>query len=345
MMEFLDKIYGSENFGIILFAVIMGLVVLFMIILFFGKKDEKKRELERTQKLEREAMNGFAETNNGVAPLEVAAPAPTVVEETTNVEVENAIVNEIPVMEPLPTVDLEQPVLEPVSEPVLTMPVEQPSVANVEEANNVVVEPVVPTEINLEPIVSEEVVNNIPVPEEPKKEIEIPNFNFEELAASIAQELSALEKQSQVVKEAVVEPEVKVEPVVEINNNVSEQTLNDLVKPVVETPKVTRPVTFSSVYINKPAEPVVPVEPVAPVMPQELVRMPEVTVTPVVEQPVPEVVVAPAPKPINPMPNIDLPKPAEMPMLKQEVKTEPVNNPTTIVPDFSQFEGESYDIK
>ena len=340
MMEFLDKIYGSENFGIILFAVIMGLVVLFMIILFFGKRDEKKREIERTQKLEREAMNGFAETNNEVAPLEVAAPTPTVVEETANVEVENSIANEMPVMEPLPTVDLEQPVLEPVSEPVLTMPVEEPIMMNGEEVNNVVVEPVIPTAVNLEPMGSEEVVNNAPIPEEPKKEVEIPNFNFEELAASIAQELSALEKQNQVAKEA------KVEPVVEVNNSVSEPTFNDLVKPTVETPKVTRPITFSSVYINKPTEPVAPVEPVVPVMPQEPVRMPEVTVAPVEEvTPVQEVVVAPTPRPVNPMPNIDLPKPAEMPMLKQEAKPELVNNPTTVVPDFSQFEGESYDIK
>ncbi len=47
-MEFLNRLYSNEYFGIGLFIVISVLALLFLIILFFGKKDEKKRlELER----------------------------------------------------------------------------------------------------------------------------------------------------------------------------------------------------------------------------------------------------------------------------------------------------------
>ena len=44
-MDFLDKLYSSNYFGIGLFAVIAFLVVTFLVVLFFGKKDEKKRKL------------------------------------------------------------------------------------------------------------------------------------------------------------------------------------------------------------------------------------------------------------------------------------------------------------
>ena len=50
-MDFLNKLYESNYFGIGLFAVIAFLVVTFLIVLFFGKKDEKKRKLEATQKI------------------------------------------------------------------------------------------------------------------------------------------------------------------------------------------------------------------------------------------------------------------------------------------------------
>ena len=41
-MNFLERLYSNENFGIYLFAIIAILVVLFFIVLFFGKKDSKK---------------------------------------------------------------------------------------------------------------------------------------------------------------------------------------------------------------------------------------------------------------------------------------------------------------
>ena len=55
-----------------------------------------------------------------------------------------------------------------------------------------------------------------------------------------------------------------------------------------------------------------------------------------------------APRPVAPTapvqnPGIELPKPAEMPALNKEVNT-PTNNTPNAIPDFSQFEGESYNI-
>ena len=41
-MEFLEKLYEMENFGLYLFGVIGILIVLFMIVLILGKRDQKK---------------------------------------------------------------------------------------------------------------------------------------------------------------------------------------------------------------------------------------------------------------------------------------------------------------
>lgn len=70
-MEFLYKLYDNEYFGIALFIVIAILIFLFLLILFFGKKDEKKRKLEETKRLELKSANAFKETNESVESLEI----------------------------------------------------------------------------------------------------------------------------------------------------------------------------------------------------------------------------------------------------------------------------------
>ena len=58
-MNFLDKLYESNYFGIGLFAVISFLVVTFLIVLFFGKRDEKRR-LESSKELQKkDVLNTF----------------------------------------------------------------------------------------------------------------------------------------------------------------------------------------------------------------------------------------------------------------------------------------------
>ncbi len=48
-MDFLTSLYSNENFGIILFTSVSILVLAFLIILFFGKKDQKERNLAKEQ--------------------------------------------------------------------------------------------------------------------------------------------------------------------------------------------------------------------------------------------------------------------------------------------------------
>lgn len=58
---FLDKIYSYEYFAPIIFGLTAFLIVLFFIILFFGKKDEREKELEQTKKLELASLNAFSD--------------------------------------------------------------------------------------------------------------------------------------------------------------------------------------------------------------------------------------------------------------------------------------------
>lgn len=85
-MNFLDKLYESNYFGIGLFAVISFLVVTFLIVLFFGKRDEKRR-LESTKELQKtDTDNTFKETSE-LTPIEV--PVAPVEEAPTPVMTEN----------------------------------------------------------------------------------------------------------------------------------------------------------------------------------------------------------------------------------------------------------------
>ena len=64
MQEILNKLYGYEYFGIYLIVSIVVLVLLFIFILFFGKKDQKEREIEATKKLSREVIEANIEKNS-----------------------------------------------------------------------------------------------------------------------------------------------------------------------------------------------------------------------------------------------------------------------------------------
>ncbi|MBE6154274.1 MAG: hypothetical protein E7163_01690 [Firmicutes bacterium] len=148
-MEFLDKLYESEYFGIGLFIVISFLVVTFLIVLFFGKKDEKKRKLEETNKLniEKNTTNTFVETS-------VETPV------------------EMPVM----------PSLEPVA-PVNFESVEtQPSVdklVNLESATVAPIEPMSPINFDSSTIVEPEIIN---MPVEPISIESVPVVPIEPVA-------------------------------------------------------------------------------------------------------------------------------------------------------------------
>ena len=60
-MEFLEKLYEIENFGIYLFVVIGILIVLFLIVLFFGKKDSEKVVEVKEESKESEGKEAFVD--------------------------------------------------------------------------------------------------------------------------------------------------------------------------------------------------------------------------------------------------------------------------------------------
>lgn len=91
-MEFLYKLYDNKYFGITLFIVIAILIFLFLLILFFGKKDEKKRKLEETKKLELENANSFKETDENVENLEIQEIAQPNLDLENTSDVSNEIV-------------------------------------------------------------------------------------------------------------------------------------------------------------------------------------------------------------------------------------------------------------
>lgn len=204
-MEFLNKLYANENFGMGLFCVIIFLVIMFLVVLFLGKKDEKKRKLEETNKLNvvNNDKNAFSETTVAT-PVEVPAVEPPIVQSVTPIE------PVIPV-EPIsyePTESEKEvmvhsapndtnfvdnmSVVEPSVEKVIESPVVEPVIPNTEQASfaaNDVIEPVISVEqapINIvedstpitpiiEPIniqIPDEVVNVAPTTEEIKPIIE-----------------------------------------------------------------------------------------------------------------------------------------------------------------------------
>ncbi len=268
-MDFLDKLYSSNYFGIGLFAVIAFLVVTFLIVLFFGKKDEKKRKLEVTQNLE--ATDTFKETTKEVpveiptnpepvAPIDLDPVSPLPVEEKTepvisenkepletvipvapvapiNEEyVENLTVEEPAKEEVKPVIDPISPIIneEPVAEPVKL----EPTKINIpiEPVNPVINEGVTPVIKEEEPklqINEEPILNTYykPIEKTTSDPIKVPNIDFDSLAKSISKELDELENDTKKYEE------IKVTPISEVAKT--------------ETNTVKQPETFSSVYVKE----------------------------------------------------------------------------------------------
>ena len=211
-MDFLDKLYSSNYFGIGLFAVIAFLVVTFLVVLFFGKKDEKKRKLEATQSIN--AENTFKETSTPtpveipkdpepVAPINLE-PAPTVVEPVKPLPVEPVApsVTSEPVTPVMPV----PPIREENNDYVDNLTVEEPAPTPV--INTPKVEPIITP---VTPIVTEEREVEAPIKLEPTK-IEIP-------AEPVRPVIDVVEPTpiSQVKEEPVIPVIKEEEPVLQIN--------------------------------------------------------------------------------------------------------------------------------
>lgn len=165
-MDFLDKLYSSNYFGIGLFAVISFLVVAFLIVLFFGKKDEKKRKLEATQNLITE--NAFKETTEKSAveiPVKPEPVAPIKLEPASTI-------NTVKINEPVVAPNINS-VATPINPVTPVMPIPPVNTTTTEKENDefldnlVIEEPAkeIPNSEPIKPIINP--INNI-VNEMPK---------------------------------------------------------------------------------------------------------------------------------------------------------------------------------
>ena len=228
-MDFLNRLYESNYFGIGLFAVISFLVVTFLVVLFFGKKDEQKRKLDdNTNSYAVPGINdepAFRETSVPT-PVEVPAPSVQPVEPVQTVA-PVSLEQDVPSVVPMP--NFEVPVNTPIA-PVQPIQYEEP----VTPVNNVV-EPVVNKEIvsNVEPVapVIPQDVNNFTVPVTPVVNTPIEPVKFEVPVQN--------------VEPTVIEP-VKID--IPTEPTVVTPIINEEVKPVL--PKVEEPTIIEEPVIG-----------------------------------------------------------------------------------------------
>lgn len=251
-MNFLDKLYESNYFGIGLFAVISFLVVTFLIVLFFGKRDEKRR-LESTKNLNKvETDNTFKETSAEV-PVEVPVVDTPVV--TENVMPVMPTIEE-PVLEPVTPSTVLEPASQPVVTPVINEPIapinfkDEPltPVAPINYDQNEFVEmpkeEVTPISVPVAPIINEE-----PAPIKLDTVQNVEPIRLEPTTYDIPAEPKVIEPIRITIPEEPVKPVVEeVKPVImptsEVTPTIVEPTINDTYyKPIekVETEEIEVP--------------------------------------------------------------------------------------------------------
>lgn len=250
MEEFLNKLYSYEYFGIYLMISILVLIVLFIVILFFGKKDQKHREIEATKKLQQIDNDAFKEEN-----LENKVEVNTLTQE--NLENDTIIVPSIE------TISNEANIVEEIPEPVLPVQEEVTNIeTNIENENEVstdineVETPIVETPttdpkfdedlVPMEPITTD--VNEItPILEKVEEKPLV--FNDLEVTSNEMPEASVNNIEVPVIE--TTEPEIKIEPEVEeveVPTFNFEEIMKDIEETKTEEP-VKGPEIFSSVYV------------------------------------------------------------------------------------------------
>ena len=229
-MEFLEKLYEMENFGLYLFGVIGILIVLFMIVLILGKRDQKKSKeqiSEETTNVDSEpketpVVETKEEENTSFAFHDT--------EEATPVQVEE------PVM-PKEEIKYENPVNEQFSTTNSVLNDELPK----EEAENTAVMPqVVEPVVDIEPPKMEEA----PTPTPSAKE-----FDFDALANAISKELESIEKKETPKVEEPKTLDTNFKTFEPVNVTEPKEEVKESVKP-----RPVMPTVFSSVYVNREKE-------------------------------------------------------------------------------------------
>lgn len=239
-MDFLNRLFESEYFGIGLFAVIAFLVVTFLVVLFFGKKDEKKRKLESTSAIE---QNTFKETSTSTA-VEI----PTNPEPVAPINLETLNTSEI--TEPVNTSSVDVNSTPSPVAPVMPVPPIEPTVPIEEDAyvdNLTIEESVTPTIIEPQTTPSIEVptpvempktepvitpvtpIINEPIKEEPAR-VELEPIKFELPKEPVTPIIN--EEVKPIINEPVIPIIKEEEPKLQINE---EPVINTYYKPVEKT--------------------------------------------------------------------------------------------------------------
>lgn len=250
-MDFLNKLYESNYFGIGLFAVISFLVVTFLVVLFFGKKDEKKRKLEATNNINMNMNeeNTFKETSVA-APLEM--PVPPVESVTPIAPIATPITEEsmptlnVEPVSPVSPLNFESTPVAPVAPINYEEPTDFVENLNIEEPAPIetitpVMEPVVTP---IAPVVEELTVEEPKTIEEPVRPIQ-PTI-MEPIKIEIPEkpiiENSAIEMPTPIIEEEpkpIIEEEVT--PIIIEEPTISETYYRPVETPVIEEPEIKVP--------------------------------------------------------------------------------------------------------
>ena len=223
-MDFLDRLYSSNYFGIGLFAVIAFLVVTFLIVLFFGKKDEKKRKLEATKTVDvQNTVNTMKETSTPT-PVEIPVnPEPVAPINLEATPTPSAAPVEPSVVTPVEPV---KPVVTPVIEDnnyVDNLKVEEPA-RNVNTNNVAPVEPVIP---QVAPVIPEQPETSEPTVRLEPTRIEVPQTPITPIVEPATR--MTPEPVQPIINEPVIKEE---EPKLQINE---EPVINTYYKPTEKT--------------------------------------------------------------------------------------------------------------
>lgn len=215
--KFLENLYSYEFFGFYLIISIIVLIILFLIILFFGKKDQREREIEATKKLQQINSEAF-------------------LEEGFEEKLELNAINEEKIES---------------KEVVVTPSLEAPTLNNVEE-NNEIPEPVIPTpEVEVETLELNSIENKTMYDSSPlleKVEEKPLMFNTEVLSSDFVEQVNApIEKEERV--ETVSEVSVPSFNYEEIVKEVEEVKEESKVESYNKGPQI-----FSSVYVPDKTE-------------------------------------------------------------------------------------------
>ncbi len=234
-MDFLNKLYESNLFGIGLFAVISFLVVTFLIVLFFGKKDEKKRKLEEVSEFEVNNENAFKETTNPVS-LETTTPA-----QTPNInELNGTTLNTFPEVTPtVPTPPVAPvtpinvaPEITPIANlnPIPTNNETIPSMSDSFAPQSEPVTPIVTPEVPISPIEPTQPINNT---------FETPNI-------------------TPIINTPEVTPIINTpENNIPIFEPVTSTPIIEPIKPIINEPTITEPVMNQATPVNTPVPPII----------------------------------------------------------------------------------------